>query len=311
MFEPTLLPQTTLFTADFQPPSPARLPQYMRAVDLNVPPMRLTERDGRILEAIHAFDGLLSDQQIKRLFFRGTSQMQLRMRLLYQHGYVVRPDRRRRTSLSEMVYWLDTKGAAYVAGLSGVPLDEFSFRREPKWMQLGHDLAVNDVRMTVMEACTPSSGFTLEEWIPQSEFWAHPDRVDFTLPNGKKASRHIRPDGFCLIRQGTYYSRLLIELDKASEDNPRIGREKILPGIAYLRSDAYRKRFGYTSGRWLFITTSDRRLSNLKRQTEIVAGNDAKLFFFTTLDRVAPTTVFAAPMWWRGGEDAPSSLFTP
>jgi hypothetical protein len=299
-----------LFSADGKPSPQVRLPQYTRSDSPNVPAMRLTARDGKILEAIHAFDGVLSDRQIKRLFFSGTSQMQLRMRLLYQHGYVARPDRRRRASMTEMVYWLDTKGAAYVGGLSGVPLDEFSFRREPKWMQLEHDLAVNDLRMTVMAACRLPCPYSLEEWIPQSEFWAHPDRVEFTLPNGKKAARHIRPDGFCVIRQGTYYSRLLIERDKASEDNPRIGREKILPGIAYLRSNAYKKRFGFASGRWLFMTTSMRRLVNLKRQTEIVAGQDAKLFFFTTEDAVTPETVLTTPIWWRGGEDTPSSLFT-
>ena len=240
---------TIVFSLNPQEPPRRRLPQYLRTDESKRPSMRLTMRDSRILEAIHSFDGVLSDQQIKRLFFSGTSQMQLRMRLLYQHGYVAHPDRRRRASLSSMVYWLHERGAEYVAGLSGIPLNEFSYRREPKWMQLEHDVAVNDLRIAFMEACQATPGFTLEEWIPQGEFWAQPDRVTFTLPNGKKAARNIRPDGYCVIKHRDYTSRLLFELDRATEDNPRFSREKVVPGLAYIRSESYRKRFGFASGR--------------------------------------------------------------
>lgn len=309
MFEPPPIAPTTLFSQDLVKPTRIRLPQYLRADETKRPAMRLTTRDSRILEAIHAFDGVLSDRQIKRLFFSGTSQMQLRMRLLYQYGYVARPDRRKRASLSSMVYWLDERGAEYVAGLSGAPLSEFSYRREPKWAQLDHDLAVNDLRLTFVEACKTLPAFALEEWIPQGEFWAQPDRVSFSLPNGQKAARYIRPDGYCVIKQADYTSRLLLELDRATEDNPRFSREKVVPGIAYIRSESYKKRFGFASGRWLVITTSNRRLQNMKRQAEIVAGNDAKLFFFTTLQAITPTTLFTAPIWWRGGESQPTFLF--
>ena len=240
---------TTLFSQTPEKPLHLRLPQYVRADETKRPSMRLTDRDSRILEAIHAFDGVLSDRQIKSLFFSGTSQMQLRMRLLYQHGYVARPDRRRRASMTAMVYWLDTRGAEYVAGLSSIPIEEFSYRHEPKWMQLEHDLVVNDLRIAVMEACQTTPGFALEEWIPQGEFWSQPDKVSFTLPNGKNGVRYLRPDGYCVIKQRDYTSRLLLELDRATEDNPRFSREKIVPGIAYLRSDAYKKRFGFASGR--------------------------------------------------------------
>ncbi len=271
--------------------------------------MRFTARDSRILEAIHAFDGVLSDLQIQRLFFTGSSQTQLRMRLLYQHGYVARPDRRQRASIPTMVYWLTQKGAAYVAGLSGTPIKEFSYRRQPKWMQLRHDLSVNDVRITFLEAGQRVPGMTVENWIPQEVFWASPDRVEFTLPNGKVGRRFVRPDGYAVISQGAYVSRLLVELDRATEHNPRFGVEKVIPGIAYIRSESYRRRFGYNSGKWLVITTNDRRLKNLKRTTEVVAGSNAGLFYFTTLERVDAVRVFSAPIWHRGGEESPVALF--
>lgn len=306
----SLLPQT-LFSSVQMPvdaiPRRKTAPEP-RSIPL-CPPMRLTERDRRILEAIHAYDGMLSAGQIKRLFFTGDSQMQLRLRLLYRHGYLARPDRRQRASLDEPVFWLAPKGAEFVAGLSGTPAADFTFRREPRWMQVAHDVAVNEVRITLSEACKREPGFELEAWIPQSEFWAHPDRVDYTLPNGTQARRFIRPDGYAIVRKGAYVCRLLLELDRATEHNPRFAAEKILPGIAYVRSEIYKRRFGYNSGKWLIVTTGERRLQNMKRSAELVAEANARLFYFTTLDRVTPGSLLTQPVWQRGGADVPVALF--
>lgn len=294
------------------PASKERLPTYQRAA--HPPGFRVTARDGRILEAIHAFDGLLADYQIKRLFFSGASQLRLRMRLLYHHGYVARPDRRRRASLPAMVYWLDRRGAAYVAGLSGQSLGGFRYRARLKQSGVEHDLAVNDFRLDVMEACARAPDLELEEWVPQGEFWAHPDRVEYRDAQGRWARRKVRPDGTFVVRQWQAAAgewrryRFLLELDRATEDNPRFAREKVRPGVAYLRSEAYRQRFGAAAGRWLVVTTGERRLANMKRQAELAVGREAALFAFTTARQVTPETLFAAPIWHRGGEAQPRPL---
>jgi hypothetical protein len=91
------------------------LPRYAR---VNQPPhMRFTRRDQRILEAIHAFDGLLGFSQIQRLFFSCKSLTERRMMLLYQHKYVNRPNYEERRRVPEMIYWLDKRGAEVVASL--------------------------------------------------------------------------------------------------------------------------------------------------------------------------------------------------
>lgn len=300
----------TVFTNDFPTHQKLRprLPAFARVS--TPPPMQLTERDKRILETIHAFDDVLADYQIRRLFFKGTSQMYLRTSLLYQHGYVARPNRRQRAMLPSMIYWLDTKGAECVAGLSGMALKEFVYRREPKWAQIEHDLAVNDFRLDLMEACALLKQVALEEWIGQNIFWAHPDRVEFTDSNGQARHRLVRPDGYAVITLAGKQFRLLIEIDRATEDNPRFGREKVLPGIAYLRSDIYRRRFGYNAGKWLVVTTGERRMQNMKRQTERTAGKDAQVFYFTTFAQVTPQSLLTAPIWWRGGSSVPTALFT-
>lgn len=292
--------------------SERHLPRYRRVAD--PPPMRLTERDKRILEAIHHYEGVLADFQIQRLFFTSRTQASFRLKLLYQNAYVSRPDRKQRAALPAMVYWLDRAGAAYVAALQGQSLESFSYRKEPRYLQLEHDLQVNDVRITLEEACSRTPGFVLDEWIPGTEFAAYPDKVTYSYA-GKEVTRYVRPDSFCVITRtesdGEYSSRLLLELDRAREDNPRIVREKILPGIAYLRSAAYKQRFGYNTGRILFVTTSDRRARNMKRKAEAAAGKDASIFYFTTFDQVTSEGVLLQPIWYRGGWDSPTTLFKP
>lgn len=281
----------------------------------NPRPMRLTERDIRILEAIHAFDGMLGAFQIQRMFFKSWRTTRERLSKLYQNGYINRPDRMQRAAITQMIYWLSEKGVAIVAGLQGKELTEFKWRREPKWSMVEHDLSLNDFRLTVMAACSNTHGLELEEWRPQSEFWAYPDSVEYYDEHHKKTTRKVRPDGYCVIRQfndadGQWYRyRLLCELDMATEDNFRVSREKVLPGVAYLNSGSYEQRFGAKSGRWLFVTTGERRMMNMKRQTEAAAGRDASLFAFTVLRYVQPETVLTEPIWLFGNEEEPRPLF--
>ncbi len=290
------------------PQGPAnRLTIYQRAK--RPPPMRLTARDGRILEAVHAFDGILADYQIQRLFFTGRTQMQLRTRLLYQHGYLARPDRRQRAALPAMTYWLAERGAAYLASLRGQTASELAYRKQPRWSLIPHDLAVNDVRIAVLHACQQHPALELAEWIPSSEFWAYPDTVEYRKANGKQDRRKVRPDGYFIILVDGQPRRFLLELDRATEDNPRFAREKVLPGIAYLKSEAYARRFGHASGRWLVVTTGERRMRNMREQTRLAARHDAGLFYFTTFQAVTANTVLTSPIWYPGGDTAPVPLF--
>ncbi len=57
-----------------------------------------------------------------------------------------------------------------------------------------------------------------------------------------------------------HHIRYLLEIDRSTEDNPRFFREKILPGLAYIKTKAYEERFGHRSGRWLVVTTGEKRL---------------------------------------------------
>ena len=258
--------------------------------------MRLTARDTRILEAVHAHDGVLSFSQIRRLFFTGKSQTELRLKLLYQNGFLARPGENQRKRLPEMIYWLDKKGAELIASLNGTPLPEFYWRKEPRWFQLEHDLTVTDFRLDLIEACKHDAKISLENWIPESEFWAYPDKITYSFQD-KKLKRNIRPDGFFMLNTGEHRIRYLLEIDRSTEDNPRFFREKILPGLAYLKSEAYEKRFGHRSGRWLVVTTGERRMANMLSQASHAKVKG--LFYFTTFDKITPNKLLQSPIWSR------------
>ena len=280
-----------------------RLPRYGRIK--NPPSMRLTQRDIRLLEAIHAYDGMLGFSQIMRLFFTGKSQTEHRLKLLYQHRYLNRPDRDQRRRIPEMIYWLDKSGAEIVASLQGTSLGEFQWRRKPRWFQVEHDLAVNDFRLDILEACQKDPQIHLETWMPESEFWAYPDRVEYVHKDLRK-SRNIRPDGYFLLETPKNYLRYLLEIDRSTEDNPRFLRDKILPGLAYLKTNAYEDRFGHRSGRWLVVTTTLKRMGNMLKQAK--RAKTKGLFYFTTYDQVRVDTILHSPIWHRADRDNPVPL---
>jgi hypothetical protein len=288
----------------------------------NPDPIRLTERDERILETINAFDGMMSLAQIDRLFFsgQGRSQPRSRMRALFCNHYINMPDEEdiHRVPFGETIYWLGERGAEVVAALHGETAKEFKWREQPRWSLIAHDLAVNDFRINVVEACETSPSLSLHCWIPESEFWAHPDSVTYKDQSGASQSRKVRPDGFFTVRRPAKGCpgkveefAFLLEIDMSTEDNPRFAREKVGPGAAYLKSDAYEQRFGLRYGRWLVVTTGRRRMNNMRNQTQRTAGRDERLFYFTTFDQLTPKSVLTAPIWFRPDEEWPMSAIPP
>ena len=80
------------------------------------------------------------------------------------------------------------------------------------------------------------------------------------------------------------------------------------PGLAYIRSREYKARFGDNSGRWLVVTTGERRMRNLMRQTRRVAGDGAGIFLFTTFDQVESGNILIDRVWRQVGREETVSL---
>jgi hypothetical protein len=296
------------------------------------PPMRFQARDGEILQAIYNYDGILARRQIKQLFWPQASLQAMERRLthLYQSEYLNMPssEQRRIFPISEPVVWLGWRGIVFIASQIGIDIDSpnppnenrlrklektlrdagIRWQREPRWSQLAHDVAVNDFRMDVEQAAKHWPSISLEEWIPEGAFLTNMDTI--TISGKEKRQKGVRPDGFFVlldhlrqISNSPAKARFLLELDNSTHPLNRFGRDKALPGLAYIRSSAYRSRFGFNSGRWLVVCKSKQRMLNLKKQTEKVIGKQAANFLFTTFEQVQPLTVLNMPIWLKGGSD--------
>ena len=276
--------------------------------------IRLTARDLRILECLHAFDGLLSLRQIDRLFFngRGGTWPRERMRALAAHDLVrtPKPAERYLVPAGEQIYWLGSKGAEQIAGLQGQSLRGFAWRKAPRWSILQHDLAINDFRILVQEAVAGDGRLLMQQWVPEGEFLANPDTVTYRGARGKRRRRQVRPDGFFVLRHEDGGKAndfaFLLEIDMATEHNPRFVRDKVLPGIAYLKSDAYRDRFGLRYGRWLVVTTTEQRRRNMVEHATRAGGGG--LFYFTTFAQVGRGTVLHGEIWSPAGREGQVAL---
>ncbi|MCL4247391.1 MAG: replication-relaxation family protein [Anaerolineae bacterium] len=277
---------------------------------------RFTARDGQILEAIFAYDGVLADYQIQRLFFGAVKRTaEIRLQKLVEMGYITRPDRQHRAQLpGYTVYWLTKPGAEYIASLQGQSLADLHWRKpEARWSLVQHDIAVNDFRIAVTQAAAAHSELQLTEWIPSSIFWADHDTIEYDIKQDGKARkerRGVRPDSYFVVVQPGYPpSRFLLELDRATEHHPRFAREKLHAGIAYIKSPAYRQRFGYNAGRWLVVTTSDMRRGNMQELAERELGKAAAAFYYTTKNLTEQYNPLIEPIWFKGAEETPTALF--
>jgi hypothetical protein len=306
--------------------------------------MRFQERDGLILLTIHEYGRVLARRHLKHVFWPDATlrAAQKRLARLVDNGYLARPtaQQRRTQPIPEPIYWLGWKGILWVAGQHGVVVNPpanqgenqmrklakqlrdrgIRWLREPRWMQLAHDLAVVDFRLVVERAVGEMPALHLEKWIFESAFRSDGDAVEYRIKGRdgqvKQVKKRVYPDSYFVIvdqhraAQGELArARFLLELDNATHANERFGREKVAPGLAYIRSPQYKARFGDNSGRWLVVTTGERRMRNLMRQARQVAGTEAATFLFTSFVQLETGNVLTEPVWWQVGREDPIPLF--
>ena len=310
--------------------------------------MRFQKRDGEILLALYDYGGLLSRRHLQEMFWldRTLRAMQKRLSKLHMNGYIARPSKEdwRTKPIPESVYWLDWRGIIWVAGQCGIQIQEPSknsenqlrnlakqlrkndiyWLREPRWHQLSHDLACVDSRLKLEKDVARIPNFTFEEWLEESHFRRSPDVIEYevTASKGKtvKKKKGIIPDGLAVLVNESQLRqnqparmRLLVEIDGSTHSNPRFGREKVLAGHAYIKSHAYKTRFGGNSGRWIILTGGERRMRNLMHQTKVVTkGETAESFIFTTMNNFfTAKNVLRDAIWWQVDREEPVSLLSP
>lgn len=264
------------------------------------PPMRLTERDQDVIEAVY-HHRVLSQGQIERLIFTGThrSVAQRRLSLLYDHGYLDRRFLPRIGGLvtSPILYLLDKKGSEYLLSHRGY--DDIRWRPNDNslgYEHIEHLLAINTFRIEMTLACR-MNGLPLQTWLDDTTLKQDYDRVH--LPRSARPVAVI-PDAYFTIATPKGDTHFFLELDRGTMTSKRFKR-KVLAYIAYASSGLAEKRFGTTKFRVLTVTESEKRAENLKTATEGVGGK--RRFWFGTLAALTAETILTEPMWRVAGRE--------
>jgi hypothetical protein len=258
-------------------------------------PMRLTERDLQILQAVYAYR-VLTTQHLKTLFFTSLRQTYGRLSLLYHHGFLdrqflgVHADKMN----TPILYVLDRRGAECLQAHLGL---EVTWSKRDKTLTptfLEHTLAINSVRVAIACACQQQPGFQLTTWLGENDLKADYDYVPIRRENGRLKSVSVIPDSYFALETPRGTAHFFLELDRGTMTTQRF-KTKILAYQAYYASGAYQRRYQTKSLRVLTVTISAARAASLRRVTEAADGKQR--YWFTTLDQLTPETVLTQPLW--------------
>lgn len=290
----------------------SRLPRFERVG--NPPRMVLMPRDRKILLYVYLFR-MLTREQIERLLFQSenghdhstlTSKAILRLKLLYQHGYLERiPLPVGEGSWAWIpVYRLSAKGAEVVAKDLGKDKKDLIYWGKADDRQhrtthvtplfLEHTLRINDIRIAVTLAAR-EKGYRVEKWLDEAQLKSQ-EMKEYVPVRDENGNRMVGvvPDGYFVLHLGDRRAHFFLELDRATMSNSRWAT-RVRAYLEYIDSGKYTERYQTTSLRILTVTTTEKRLKNLKETTRKTGGEN--LFWFTTLDQVSPSTVFFRPIW--------------
>lgn len=264
----------------------------------------LQTRDKEILNRVYE-QRYMTRRQIQKLFFKSTTRVNTRLRQLFDHEFL---DRHFLYPLiyhgsSQSIYSLGKEGVEIVAEELGLDITQVKqSRRETKRLKpffIHHILAVNDFRIAFEIEAKDKEGVEFKRWIPEKELL---DEYE-TRIGGKKVKRRFKPDGYGrYLYQDKLYS-FFLEMDRSTETNKSF-QNKIRRYLDYKRSGRYSELFGVRFFKLLVVTTTKRRLANLKKATEEITN---ELVWFTTMEKIQQQG-FWGTIWRKAEDDGLYSL---
>jgi len=264
-------------------------------------------RDLEILEAVYTHR-VLSSAQIAALFFRSTkdevnSACRTRLRMLVAEGLLERHEQpvTRAEGRRPFLFMPTESGCHYIAyelGLDPTELDWKPSFNSVRWPFLAHQLAINDLYVTVRRACARLD-WALEKWI-DDRFLRKSHGAPLQLP-GAPEGHVVVPDAYFAVRNGVGLFQFFVEIDRATMAvaptslATKSWQRRIQGYQALYDSPVLAKLYDTASIRVLTITTGPRRLLNLKESIEQVGGQ--RRYWLATTTDVTPATMFTEPVW--------------
>lgn len=271
----------------------------------NPKPIFLQERDQEILFSVYEF-GFLTRQQIQRLFaFNCVTRANLRLRKLFDHGYLSRRFLPSVRGTSQTLYFLGPRGIQLIAERTGTDALEIKKKQrncyERKQLFFDHDLLLNEVRIGIYGALSNNDSTILDQWIGYTDCLQEWNLFNQKL--NRQCKVMLRPDGyFRYFCKGKLFGCFL-EVDRSTMSNSRF-QSKVKLYLDYIRSGLYPAKYGLQFFRVLVITETKQRLLNLKSVTGQLTN---KIFWFGLADQLKTGGVFDS-IWERPDKQGNFSL---
>lgn len=264
--------------------------------------MRLEERDEQLLCDLFRHR-LMSRGQIERRYFSSTVRCNARLRLLFDHKFVVRHYPPAAPFGAQAIYSVGKAALPIVARRLEMDLPDVQrfYRRTQTPTFIEHTLAVVDFWLTLQDAVAPHDDLTLDLWLAEMQCrheW------EIRSSGGKWRKETFKPDAyFRLLRSSDErYFNFFLEMDLGHTSTKQF-TGKLLTHRRYLQSGLFEQTYDCKSFHTLVVTTGERRLKNLRA---LAGEHGAELFWFVT--SVAFHADPLGAIWQRPGHEAAATL---
>ena len=204
-------------------------PQRQRVALAELPPFRVTMRDGEIMRSLYTYRALTTNQ-ISDLHFAPwdplttplpSSRCLHRLKLLYHAQFIARTEQPHvlAEGRKPFVYQLDRRGADWLALQENCEVTDLDWRPNETLspLFLDHLLTTNAVRIAFSRAAM-RHGYTVDEWLDDRTLKQQQNKESVVLTNakGKQQAAALVPDGFFVLHTGSHYYHCFLEVDRAT-----------------------------------------------------------------------------------------------
>ena len=237
--------------------------------------------------------------QIQALYFHSVVRCNVRLRQLFDHGYVARYYLPAAPFGAQAIYSIGKAAIPLIAKTLEMDMAEVTkqYRRSKTPTFIEHTLEIVSLMLAFREVAVQDPKIKMERWVPEMLC-----RHEYQIQQGSSrwVKEIFKPDGFVRLvtKSGGQLWNYFIEVDLGHTSSCQF-RGKLIAYEQYLKSGLFREIYGCDSFRTLVVTTSPKRLENLRT---LVAAQQSSLFWFTTFAAIRPVGILA-PIWRAPAQD--------
>lgn len=239
----------------------------------------LQERDKRILRELLVMKIIDRDQTKLVAGFGSTTRANTRLLKLTRAGLLKRLRLKLVSKNCKAVYAITKTGAAVVDGIDEA-VENKPAQRLSGELFLEHQLGVNQIYLVLGHGKMPDPGTHFRSW------------RHFQAPLSTKVP--LIPDGYFELETAQGLRQVFLEVDLGTEAL-LVWKSKVESYIQLAASGEFPRIFGGNQFRVLVVCSSDKRLRSLQ---STIAGYTDKIFWLTTLDAIAQSSLWS-PIWLR------------